>query len=54
MGILKRDIVGFYPPLPGIHKEMIDKLGFGLMNKVIVAFEKPFWEGNPAWISLAC
>ena len=37
--------VKFYPPLPAYKQEAIDKLGFGTLNKLVLSFEEPFWQG---------
>ncbi|KAL2860848.1 putative lysine-specific histone demethylase Aof2 [Aspergillus lucknowensis] len=44
LGTLKHQTVQFSPPLPGWKQGAIDRLGFGVMNKVILAFEQPFWD----------
>ncbi|BCS27246.1 putative lysine-specific histone demethylase Aof2 [Aspergillus puulaauensis] len=44
LGTLKHRSVQFSPPLPGWKQGAIDRLGFGVMNKVILAFEQPFWD----------
>lgn len=44
LGTLKHQSVQFSPPLPEWKQGAIDRLGFGVMNKVILAFEQPFWD----------
>ncbi|KAJ9246994.1 hypothetical protein DTO207G8_8454 [Paecilomyces variotii] len=44
LGVLKHQTVQFDPPLPDWKKGAIERLGFGVMNKVILVFEKPFWD----------
>ncbi|KAL4865718.1 hypothetical protein BDV12DRAFT_174225 [Aspergillus spectabilis] len=44
LGTLKHRNVQFSPPLPAWKQGAIDRLGFGVMNKVILAFDKPFWD----------
>ncbi|KAL1954908.1 hypothetical protein VTO42DRAFT_446 [Malbranchea cinnamomea] len=44
LGVLKKRAVEFVPPLPDWKTGAIDRLGFGIMNKVILVFEKPFWD----------
>lgn len=46
LGTLKRRTVEFNPPLPEWKLEAIDRLGFGVMNKVVLVFDKPFWDVN--------
>ncbi len=36
--------VNFLPPLPPAKIEAIGRLGYGLLNKVALFFEAPFWE----------
>jgi len=51
LGILKRDLIAFDPPLPAPKRAAIQRLGYGkeegdsgaVMNKVILRFERPFW-----------
>lgn len=44
LGILKEKSIKFSPPLPDWKTGAIDRLGFGVMNKVILVFDKPFWD----------
>ena len=44
LGVLKQDWVSFSPPLPEVKKQAIDRLGFGLLNKIVLRFEEPFWS----------
>ncbi|EWC45180.1 hypothetical protein DRE_06068 [Drechslerella stenobrocha 248] len=44
LGVLKKQGVKFDPPLSGAKRSAIDKLGFGLLNKVIMIYEEPFWD----------
>lgn len=39
----------FSPPLPPRRRSSLDKLGFGLLNKVILSYEAPFWPSDPTW-----
>ncbi|XP_043912871.1 peroxisomal N(1)-acetyl-spermine/spermidine oxidase-like [Protopterus annectens] len=34
----------FHPPLPSTKAKSIEKMGFGINNKIFMEFEKPFWE----------
>ncbi|KAF9243706.1 hypothetical protein DTO006G1_6883 [Penicillium roqueforti] len=44
LGVLKQQKIKFEPPLPDWKRGAIDRLGFGIMNKVILVFEEPFWD----------
>ncbi|EEP75787.1 conserved hypothetical protein [Uncinocarpus reesii 1704] len=52
LGVLKRQSITFTPPLPTWKTDAIDRLGFGVMNKVILVFEKPFWDVDRDMIGL--
>ncbi|KAG5304577.1 amine oxidase/SWIRM domain-containing protein [Histoplasma capsulatum G186AR] len=44
LGVLKKGSIKFEPPLPEWKTGPVNRLGFGTMNKVILVFEKPFWD----------
>ena len=44
LGVLKRGSVAFDPPLPRRKLDAIANLGFGAMNKVVLLFERNFWD----------
>ena len=44
LGVLKDQSVQFEPPLPQWKRDAIRRMGFGLLNKVILVFERPFWD----------
>eukprot|EP01098_Paradermamoeba_levis_P001000 TRINITY_DN11123_c0_g1_i1.p1 TRINITY_DN11123_c0_g1~~TRINITY_DN11123_c0_g1_i1.p1 ORF type:complete len:581 (-),score=181.15 TRINITY_DN11123_c0_g1_i1:27-1769(-) len=46
LGVLKANRVKFIPDLPIWKKKSIDRLGYGLMNKIIVEFEERFWDAD--------
>jgi monoamine oxidase len=46
LGVLKHQTVQFEPPLPDWKTAAIYRLGFGVMNKVILVFDKPFWDAE--------
>ncbi|KAH0654078.1 hypothetical protein KY289_031756 [Solanum tuberosum] len=43
LGVLKRRLIRFEPELPEKKLEAIDRLGFGLLNKVALVFPHVFW-----------
>lgn len=46
LGVLKRNEVEFVPDLPKRKKDAIERLGFGLLNKVAMLFPYNFWGGE--------
>ncbi|PSR92388.1 flavin-containing amine oxidoreductase-domain containing protein [Coniella lustricola] len=44
LGVLKHGNVEFDPPLPPWKTEAIQRLGFGVLNKVILVFKEAFWD----------
>ncbi|CAN8259461.1 unnamed protein product [Cochlearia groenlandica] len=43
LGVLKKRCIKFEPELPRRKQEAIDRLGFGLLNKVAMLFPSVFW-----------
>ncbi|XP_043721421.1 lysine-specific histone demethylase 1 homolog 1 [Telopea speciosissima] len=46
LGVLKRGSIEFVPELPQQKKDAIQRLGFGLLNKVAMLFPYDFWGGG--------
>ncbi|CEO60023.1 hypothetical protein PMG11_04666 [Penicillium brasilianum] len=44
LGTLQHRTVQFDPPLPDWKQGAINRLGFGLLNKVVLVFDEPFWD----------
>ncbi|CAF0983055.1 unnamed protein product, partial [Didymodactylos carnosus] len=44
LGVLKENVIEFEPTLPEWKQSAIDRLGFGNLNKVVLCFEKVFWD----------
>ena len=44
LGVLKAGTVAFTPPLPDDKLESIDRLGFGLLDKLWLRFDEVFWD----------
>ncbi|XP_072139018.1 peroxisomal N(1)-acetyl-spermine/spermidine oxidase [Mobula birostris] len=42
----------FYPPLPPGKTDSIQKMGFGIVNKIFLEFDEPFWEPEYDFIRL--
>ena len=49
LGVLKSDAVEFDPPLPDAKRTAIQRLGMGVLDKVVVAFNEPFWPEDVHW-----
>jgi monoamine oxidase len=43
LGVLQSGVVRFEPELPARKQDAIKRLGFGLLDKVILTFDEPFW-----------
>jgi len=46
LGILKRGEPSFFPDLPPEHRAAIERLGFGRFEKLVLAFDEPFWQAS--------
>ncbi|CAL9087636.1 unnamed protein product [Musa acuminata var. zebrina] len=46
LGVLKKSCIEFVPELPKEKREAIKRLGFGLLNKVLMLFPHDFWGGG--------
>ena len=44
LGVLKEESIQFDPPLPQWKRDSIRRMGFGLLNKIVLVFDKPFWD----------
>ncbi|KAF9182081.1 hypothetical protein BGZ50_005126 [Haplosporangium sp. Z 11] len=44
LGVLKSQQIEFSPPLPTWKEQAIQHLGFGLLNKLVLVFDRIFWE----------
>ena len=44
LGVLKEGSIQFEPPLPDWKQDVISRMGFGLLNKLVLVFERPFWD----------
>lgn len=43
LGVLKSDTIKYSPPFPPRRQESIDNLGFGILNKVTLAYSERWW-----------
>ncbi|POS77257.1 lysine-specific histone demethylase Aof2 [Diaporthe helianthi] len=44
LGVLKQGGIEFQPPLPSWKTDAIERLGFGVLNKVILVYKDAFWD----------
>ena len=44
LGVLKQQSIQFVPALPEWKQAAISRLGFGLLNKIVLVFDEPFWD----------
>lgn len=53
LGVLKTDAMKFAPPLPFAHRGAIAALGMGVLDKIWLRFEEPFWSTDaPLWTTV--
>lgn len=52
LGVLKANVLRFAPPLPPSKQLAMHRLGFGLLNKLVIEFPRVFW--NPAEKLIGC
>lgn len=46
LGVLKEKRIEFDPPLPEWKTSAIERLGFGILNKVVLVYDKIFWAAD--------
>ena len=46
LGVLKTNTIEFEPPLPDEKRRSINRLDMGLLNKVVIEFDKRFWPSK--------
>ena len=52
LGVLKERSIQFEPELPPWKRDSIERLGYGTLNKVILVYERPFWDVDRDMIGL--
>jgi monoamine oxidase len=52
LGALKAGTIAFDPPLPEAKRKAVERLGFGVLDKVVLAFEEWFWPESPDMLGL--
>ena len=53
LGVLKAGHIGFEPALSEAKQRAIAALGMGVLDKLYLRFDAPFWQGDPTWIVTA-
>lgn len=46
LGVLQAGAVRFDPPLPAPARQAVRRLGFGLLDKVVLRYETPWWDAG--------
>lgn len=46
LGVLKESFIQFTPKLPRGKLDSIERLGMGLLNKIVMRFREPFWPSD--------
>ncbi|KAH0499408.1 hypothetical protein TgHK011_006608 [Trichoderma gracile] len=46
LGVLKQGTIQFEPPLPSEKADAIRRLGFGILNKVVLLYDRVFWDSD--------
>ncbi|WQF77685.1 Putative amine oxidase, SWIRM domain, Homeobox-like domain superfamily [Colletotrichum destructivum] len=44
LGVLKHGSVEFDPPLPEWKTDVIARIGYGVLNKLVLVYDHPFWD----------
>lgn len=52
LGVLKAGAVAFDPPLAAPRQRAIERLGMGLLTKLVLRFERRFWDAGADWLGL--
>ena len=50
LGVLKNRSIEFSPPLPDRHQQVIDRIGFGRFEKVVLTSSERFWPDDKTWL----
>ena len=52
LGVLKRGLISFEPPLPDRTRGAIAALGMGVLNRTSLLFDDVFWQPDIEWIGV--
>ncbi|TDZ26930.1 Vacuolar protein sorting-associated protein 33A [Colletotrichum orbiculare MAFF 240422] len=44
LGVLKQGSIMFDPPLPSWKTDAISRIGYGVLNKLVLVYDEPFWD----------
>lgn len=44
LGVLKEQKITFQPPLPDWKQGAVDRIGYGVLNKVVLVYREAFWD----------
>ncbi|KZF26008.1 hypothetical protein L228DRAFT_225689 [Xylona heveae TC161] len=44
LGVFKKGSIKFEPSLPDWKLGVIERMGFGVLNKIVLVYDKPFWD----------
>ncbi len=53
LGVLQAGDIEFDPPLPATNQGAIDRLGMGILEKVVLRFDQPFWDETAQYLGYA-
>ncbi|KAK9322161.1 flavin-containing amine oxidoreductase-domain containing protein [Lipomyces orientalis] len=53
LGVLKAGTISFQPELPETKRESIQNLGFGVLNKVVLVYDRCFWDPDKDIVGVA-
>lgn len=51
LGVLKKGLITFDPPLPTDKQKAINKLGMGVLDKLYLKYDSVFWDSDVTWIA---
>lgn len=51
LGVLQKRKVEFEPKMPESYESKLQSMGNGVVNKIFVSFERPFWGNRKGYIN---
>jgi monoamine oxidase len=54
LGVLQAGAIEFVPPLADAHRAAVDRMGFGVLEKVVIAYDRAPWQvdGAPTHVTI--